>query len=129
MIAYVAEIRVTLEVFLTLGVLWWTIRIFALEASRKEELRREEDSTHQQLEGLQASAKKLEEAAAKVRDKLIPSQMAVITQLQAQVANLEKNLETSQLQDKVKLYQEVKAFYTQDQSARYFRASDWVPQE
>jgi len=126
---YIVEIRVTLEVFLTLGVLWWTIRIFALEASRKEELRREEDNAHQQLEGLQGSVKKLEEAAGKVRDKLIPSQLAVISQLQAQVANLDQDLQTSQLQDKLKLYQEVKAFYTQDPAARYFRASDWVPQE
>lgn len=129
MIQYIAEIRVAIEVFLTLGVLWWTIRVFALEASRKEELKREEDNTHEQQEGLLVSAKKLEEAAAKVREKLIPSQLAVISQLQAQVSNLEKNLETSQLQEKVKLYQEVKAFYSQDQSARYFRASNWVPQE
>ncbi|MBI4250830.1 MAG: hypothetical protein HY618_00080 [Candidatus Tectomicrobia bacterium] len=129
MAGYITEIRVTLEVFLTLGVLWWTIRIFALEASKKEGLKREEDAAQQQFEGLLASAKKLEEAAAKVRDKLIPSQLAVISQLQAQLANLEQNLETSQIQDKVRLYQEVKAFYTQDPAARYFRASDWVPQE
>lgn len=129
MAAYAAEIRVALEVFVTLGVLWWTIRVFALEAARKEELKREEDNTHEQLDGLQISVKKLEEAAAKVRDKLIPSQLAVITQLQNQVVNLSQNLETSQLQDKVKLYQEVKAFYTQDPTARYFRASNWAPQE
>lgn len=129
MAGYITEIRVTLEVFLTLGVLWWTIRIFALEASKKEGLKREEDAAQQQFEGLLASAKKLEEAAAKVRDKLIPSQLAVISQLQAQLTNLEQNLETSQLQDKVRLYQEVKVFYTQDPAARYFRASDWVPQE
>lgn len=129
MTGYVAEVRVALEVFLTLGVLWWTIRVFALEASRREELKREEDNAHEQHEGLMASAKKLEEAAQKVREKLIPSQLAVISQLQAQLSNLEKNLETSQLQDKVKLYQEVKAFYTQDPAARYFRASDWIPQE
>lgn len=129
MTGYVAEIRVTFEVFFTLGVLWWTIRVFALEASKREQLKREEDSTHEQYEGLLGSTKKLEEAAQKVRDKLIPSQLAVIAQLQAQLANLEKNLETSQLEDKVKLYQEVKAFYTQDPSARYFRASDWSPKE
>ncbi|MEK6709578.1 MAG: hypothetical protein AABZ64_03285, partial [Nitrospinota bacterium] len=52
---YLAEIRVTLEAFITFGVLWWTIRVFALEASRKEGLRHEEDNAHEQLGGLVSS--------------------------------------------------------------------------
>ena len=129
MTQYLAEIRVTLEAFITFGVLWWTIRVFALEASRKEGLRHEEDNAHEQLGGLVSSTKKLEEAVGKVRDKLIPSQLTVINQLQTQLANMEQTLESSQLPEKIKLCREVKAFYTKEPETRYFRASDWDPQE
>jgi len=128
-IEYASEIRVSIELVLTLGSLWWSIRAFALTASRRDQLKREEDDGHEQLASLQAATQKLQEAAKKVREKVIPGQLGIIHQFEAQMANVEKELEKTELPEKIRLYQEVKQFYTQDPGARYFRASDWTPQD
>lgn len=127
LLEYVGEIRVSLELISLLGSLWWAIRTFALASSRKDALLREEDDAHSQLGTLQASTKKLNEAVKKVREKVIPGQATILNQLRNQITSMEKDLEDSQLPAKVRLYQEVKEFYTQEPDARYFRASNWVP--
>ncbi|MFC1491448.1 hypothetical protein ACFLQ0_02530 [Nitrospinota bacterium] len=127
MLQYVSEIRVTIELILTIGTLWWTIRAFVVMSALRDHLMREEDDAHSHLDGLNSSLKKMEDTASKIRDKIIPSQMNVMSQLVKQIDTMEKNLIKSGIGDKVRLFKEVKKFYTEQPDSRYFRASDYTP--
>jgi hypothetical protein len=125
-IQYVGEIRVTIELLLTIGSLWWTIRTFVSVAASRDKLMREEDEGHSHISSLEKSVKKMEDTTKKIRDKIIPGQMEVMAQLVKQIEGMEKNLIKSGLPEKVKLYKEVQQFYTEQPDSRYFRASSYV---
>ncbi|MAE06606.1 MAG: hypothetical protein CMH76_09770 [Nitrospinae bacterium] len=73
------------------------------------------------------SVKKMEETSKKISEKIIPIQMEVMGQLVKQIENMEKNIQKSNLPEKVKLYKEVQQFYTEQPDSRYFRASNYKP--
>ena len=129
MIEYVTTIRVSIELLLTVGSLWWTIRLFVATASERDRLMHEEDEANSHLDSMQKSIKKLEDTTKKIRDKIIPGQMEVMAQLVKQIEGMENNIKNSGLLDKVDLYKEVKNFYTEHPDSRYFRASDYKPGE
>jgi len=124
-IEYVTTIRVSIELLLTVGSLWWTIRLFVATASERDRLMHEEDEANSHLDSMQKSIKKLEDTTKKIRDKIIPGQMEVMAQLVKQIEGMENNIKNSGLLDKVDLYKEVKDFYTEHPDSRYFRASNY----
>jgi hypothetical protein len=126
-VEYVTTIRVSIELLLTVGSLWWTIRTFVATASERDHLIREEDEAHSHLDSMKKSVKKMEDTAKKIRDKIIPGQMEVMAQLVKQIEGMDKNLKKSGLLEKVALYTEVKNFYTEQPDSRYFRASNYTP--
>ena len=128
-IEYVTTIRVSIELLLTVGSLWWTIRLFVATASERDRLMHEEDEANSHLDSMQKSVKKMEDTTKKIRDKIIPGQMEVMAQLVKQIEGMENNIKNSGLLDKVALYKEVKNFYTEHPDSRYFRASDYEPGE
>lgn len=126
---YVSEIRVTIELLLTVCTLWWTIRTFVVSAATKDALLREDDDTHSHRDALGQSVKKMESTTTKIKEKIIPGQIEVMQQLVKQIENMEKNLKKSTLPSKVRLYKEVQQFYTEQPDSRYFRATDYKPGE
>ncbi|MDP7169642.1 MAG: hypothetical protein QF701_18160 [Nitrospinota bacterium] len=127
MLQYVSEIRVTVELLLTIGSLWWAIRTFVVSSSSRDHLMREEDEAHSHQDSMHKSVKKMEETSKKISEKIIPIQMEVMGQLVKQIENMEKNIQKSNLPEKVKLYKEVQQFYTEQPDSRYFRASNYKP--
>jgi len=124
---YVGEIRVSIELLLTVCTLWWTIRTFVVSAAMRDALMREEDDAHSHVASVGNSVKKMEDTVKKINEKIIPSQEEVMKQLVKQIESMEKNLSKSTLPAKVKLYKEVKQFYTEQPDSRYFRASSYSP--
>ena len=90
---------------------------------------REEDEAHSHQDALEQSVKKMESTTAKIKEKIIPGQNEVATQLVKQIENMEKALKKSTLPSKVRLYKEVQQFYTEQPDSRYFRATDYKPGE
>ncbi|MEE9240893.1 MAG: hypothetical protein V3U53_06870 [bacterium] len=129
MLEYVSEIRVTIESLLTLGSLWWTIRTLVVMAALKDQLTREERTTQDQVHFLQLSIKKIRDSSRKVRDKIIPGQVHIVNQLNHQMIKMLKDIEKTNVPKKIKLYEEVKEFYTEQPDSRYFRSSEYVPGE
>ena len=129
MLEYVNEIRVAIESVLTIGSLWWTIRTLVIMASLKDQLNREKRSAHDQLSNLDVSIKKLKDSYKKMRDKIIPGQVHIMTQLNHQLEKMANALEKSNLPSNVRLHQEVKIFYTEEPDSRYFRSSMYVPED
>ena len=127
MLQYLSEIRVTLELLLTIGSLWWAIRTFVISSASRDHLMREEDEAHSHQGGMEKSVKKMEDTLKKITEKLIPSQEEVMVQLVKQIENMEKNVQKSNLPEKVKLYKEVQQFYTEQPDSRYFRATNYKP--
>ena len=124
---YVSEARVTIELVLTIGTLWWTIRTFVMMAALRDKLMHEEDDAHSHIDGLNSSLKKMESTVGKIKEKIIPGQMNVMAALVKQIEGAEKNVAKSGLVEKVHLYKEVKAFYTEQPDSRYFRSSGYAP--
>ncbi len=129
MLEYVTEIRVTFESLLTVCSLWWTIRTLVIMAALKDRLMREERTAQDQLYTLQVSIQKIKDSSRKVRDKIIPGQVHILTQLNYQLEKMAANLEKTGILTKVRLYQEVKKFYTEEPDSRYFRSSEYVPED
>ena len=129
MLEYVTEIRVTFESLLTVCSLWWTIRTLVVMAALKDQLMREERTAQDQLYTLQMSIQKIKDSSRKVRDKIIPGQVHILTQLNHQLEKMAKDLENTNLPSKVRLYGEVKKFYTEEPDSRYFRSSEYVPED
>ncbi len=129
MLEYVSEIRVTIESLLTLGSLWWTIRTLVVMAALKDQLTREERTTQDQVHFLQLSIQKIRDSSRKVRDKIIPGQVHIVNQLNRQMVKMLKDIEKTNVPKKIKLYEEVKEFYSEQPDSRYFRSSEYVPGE
>ncbi len=129
MLQYVSEIRVSVELLLTVCSLWWAIRTFVVSAATKDALMREEDEAHSHQDTLSQSVKKMESTTTKIKEKIVPGQNEVMSQLVKQIENMEKTLKKSDLPSKVRLYKEVQQFYTEQPDSRYFRATDYKPGE
>lgn len=124
---YVNQIRVTLELAFTLGSLWWTIRVIGSTATIKDQLIREEDEIYSHIQTAKKAIRSHKESSIKVRDRILPQQGTIMSQLQTQIEKMQEELEKGNLAGRLKLYREVKEFYTQDPDARYFRGSDYAP--
>ncbi|MEE9274809.1 MAG: hypothetical protein V3V62_05840 [bacterium] len=129
MLKFVDEIRVAIELILTLSSLWWALRTIGTSSTLKDDIFREEDDVHDHVIALQNSIRKANEACLKVKERIIPQQMSLINQLQTQVYEMEQSKDISELAAKVKLYQEVQQFYKDNPTSRYFRSADWVPMD
>lgn len=129
MLEYASEIRVAVESLLTVASLWWTIRTLVVMASLRDQLTREERTAQDQLYTLQMSIKKLRDSSRKVRDKIIPGQVHIKSQLNRQLQKMAKDIEKTNLPSKIRLYEEVKRFYLKEPDSRYFRSSEYVPKE
>lgn len=129
MLEYVTEIRVSIESLLTVGSLWWTIRTLVVMAALRDQLTREERTAQDHQYTLQVSIQKIKDSSRKVRDKIIPGQVHILTQLSHQLEKMAKDLEKTDLPGKVRLYGEVKNFYTEEPDSRYFRSSEYVPED
>ncbi len=129
MLEYVTEIRVATESLLTVLSLWWTIRTLVVMSTLKDKLMREERTAQDQLYTLQVSIQKIKDSSRKVRDKIIPGQVHILTQLNHQLEKMAKDLEKTDIPNKVRLYMEVKKFYTEEPDSRYFRSSEYVPED
>lgn len=129
MLEYVTEIRVATESLLTIGSLWWTIRTLVVMASLRDRLKKEERTFQNQLYALQVSINKLRDSSRKMRDKIIPGQIHIKTQLIQQLDRITKEIEKTSLPDQIRLFEEVKNFYQNQPSARYFRSSEYVPMD
>lgn len=127
MVEYATEIRVAIESFLTIVSLWWTIHTLVSMSSIKDRLLREERGMEDQLAVLHMSIIKIRDSSRKVRDKIIPGQVHIISQLRNQMEHMAKQIEASGLPARVKLYNEVKKFYTEQPDSKYFRSTDYKP--
>lgn len=126
---YVSQIRVTLELVFTLGSLWWTIRIIGSTATLRDELTREEDEVYDHIQTAKRAIRTQKESSIKVRDRILPQQGTIMSQLQTQIDKMQEELEKGNLAAKVKLYGEVKEFYLKEPDSRYFRSSDYTPEK
>ena len=129
MLQHVGEIRVSIELLLTVCSIWWTIRTFVVSAAANDALMREKDEVQSHQDTLDKSIKKMESTTAKINEKIIPSQNEIMSQLVKQTENMEKTLAKSKLPSKVMLYKEVQQFYTEQPDSRYFRATGYNPSE
>ena len=107
----------------------WTIRTLVVMAALKDQLTREERTTQDQVHFLQLSIKKIRDSSRKVRDKIIPGQVHIVNQLNHQMIKMLKDIEKTNVPKKIKLYEEVKEFYSEQPDSRYFRSSEYVPGE
>lgn len=129
MAQFVTEIRITVEFLITIGALIWAARSIASAISLRNQVLREIDASSVMLDSTQSQVRKLQSATTKIKDQIIPSQIRTIEKLEKELSDLEEQVEKSQINEKLKLYQEVRQHWTEDPQARYFHASDWKPMD